>query len=59
MLSPTEYERAVADIVKVAGHDVIDWQVEHLDPVEGMDGMYVIDVTRWITRNPVSTGGRD
>jgi hypothetical protein len=44
-LSPTEYERAVADIVKVAGHDVIDWQVEHLDPVEGMDGTYVIDVT--------------
>lgn len=44
-LSPTEYERAVADIVKVAGHDVIDRQVEHLDPVEGMDGTYIIDVT--------------
>src|ERR1041384_5522477 len=44
-LSPTEYECAVADVVKVAGRDVIDWQVEHLDPVEGMDGTYVIDVT--------------
>lgn len=30
-LSPVEYERAVADIVKVAGHAVIDWRVEHLD----------------------------
>ena len=44
-LSPAQYERAVADIVKVAGHEVVDWQVEHLDPVEGMDGTYIIDVT--------------
>lgn len=59
VLSPIGYERAVADIVKVAGHDVIDWQVEHLDPIEGMDGTYVIYVTRWFTRNPVPAGGRD
>ncbi|WP_051030175.1 restriction endonuclease [Nocardia takedensis] len=44
-LSPAEYERAVAEIVKAAGHDVIDWRVEHLDTVEGMDGSYIIDVT--------------
>jgi hypothetical protein len=22
-----------------------DWQVQHLDPVEGVDGTYIIDVT--------------
>lgn len=44
-LGPTEYERAVADIVKTAGHEIADWRVEHLDPVEGLDGTYVIDVT--------------
>ncbi|MGZ3143413.1 restriction endonuclease [Lentzea chajnantorensis] len=44
-LSPAQYERAVADIVKDAGHEVIDWKVKLLDPVEGMDGTYIIDVT--------------
>jgi restriction system protein len=44
-LSPAEYERAVADIVTTTGHEVTDWRVEHLDPVEGMDGTYIMDVT--------------
>lgn len=44
-LSPAEYERAVVDLVQAAGHEVADWQVQHLDPVEGVDGTYVIDVT--------------
>lgn len=44
-LSPAEYERAVADLVQDSGHEVVDWQVKLLDPVEGVDGTYVIDVT--------------
>lgn len=44
-LSPTEYERAVADLARASGHEVVDWQVKHLDPVEGVDGTFVIDVT--------------
>jgi len=44
-LSPTDYERAVADLVRAADHEVADWRVEHLDPVKGADGTYIIDVT--------------
>jgi restriction system protein len=44
-LSPTDYERAVAELVRAAGHEVSDWRVEHLDSVEGVDGTYIIDVT--------------
>jgi hypothetical protein len=44
-LSPAEYEQAVTDIAKTMGQDVTDWRVEHLDPVEGLDGTYIIDVT--------------
>jgi restriction system protein len=44
-LSPEDYERAVADIVREADQEVTDWQVQHLDPVEGVDGTYIIDVT--------------
>lgn len=44
-LSPTDYERAVADLVRAADHEVSDWRVEHLDSVEGVDGTYIIDVT--------------
>ena len=44
-LSPVEYEQAVADIAKTVGQDITDWRVQHLDPVEGLDGTYVIDVT--------------
>jgi hypothetical protein len=44
-LGPTEYEQAVADIAKSMGREVTDWRVRHLDPVEGLDGTYIIDVT--------------
>ena len=44
-LGPTEYEQAVADIAKSVGQDITDWRVQHLDPVEGLDGTYIIDVT--------------
>ncbi len=44
-LSPADYERAVAALVRDSGQEVTDWQVRHLDPVEGVDGTYIIDVT--------------
>ena len=44
-LTPGEYERAVADLVQATGHEVTDFRVQHLDPVEGVDGTYIIDVT--------------
>lgn len=44
-LTPEEYERAVASLVQAAGHEVADLRVQHLDPVEGVDGTYIIDVT--------------
>src|SRR5690606_19469117 len=44
-LSPADYERAVEDLVRASGHEVLNWQVKHLDPVEGVDGTYIIDVT--------------
>jgi restriction system protein len=44
-LSPDEYERAVADLVRAADMEILDWRVEHQDSVEGVDGTYVIDVT--------------
>lgn len=44
-LTPEEYERTVASLVQAAGHEVADLRVEHLDPVEGVDGTYIIDVT--------------
>ncbi|MFL6143547.1 MAG: restriction endonuclease [Labedaea sp.] len=44
-LTPVEYERAVRDLVGAADREVVDWTVQHLDPVEGVDGTYVMDVT--------------
>lgn len=44
-LTPGDYERAVANLVQATGHEVTDFRVQHLDPVEGMDGTYIIDVT--------------
>jgi restriction system protein len=44
-LTAADYERAVIDLVQVAGQEVTDWQVRHLDPVQGVDGTYIIDVT--------------
>lgn len=44
-LGPTEYEQAVADIATSVGQEITDWRVRHLDPVEGLGGTYIIDVT--------------
>jgi restriction system protein len=44
-LTPADYERAVAALVRDSGQEVTDWQVRHLDPVEGVDATYIIDVT--------------
>ena len=44
-LTPVQYEQAVADIARTMSPDIADWRVHHLDPVEGHDGTYVIDVT--------------
>lgn len=44
-LTPAQYEQAVQDLVKATGHEVTDWQVKHLDPIDGVDGSFVIDVT--------------
>jgi len=44
-LEPSEYEQAVADIAASVGHEITSWRVRHLDPVEGLDGTYIIDVT--------------
>jgi restriction system protein len=44
-LSPVDYERAVAALVRDSRQEVTDWQVRHLDAVEGLDGTYIIDVT--------------
>jgi hypothetical protein len=44
-LSPAEYKKAVADIVNAMDLELTDWQVQHLERVEGLDGTYAIDVT--------------
>jgi hypothetical protein len=44
-LTPTDYERAVTGLVREADHEVLDWHVQHPDPIEGIDGTYIIDVT--------------
>ena len=44
-LSPAEYEQAVADIARSVNQEITHWRVQHLDPVEGRDGTYIIDVT--------------
>jgi len=44
-LSPADYELAVADLVRTSGHEALDWDVRHLDPVDGVDGTFIIDVT--------------
>jgi restriction system protein len=44
-LSPTDYERAVAELVRAVNHEVTDWEVRHLDPLDGVDGRFVIDAT--------------
>jgi hypothetical protein len=44
-LGPTDYELAVTDIAKSMDLQITDWQVQHLEPVEGLEGSFDIDVT--------------
>ncbi|MFC4047456.1 restriction endonuclease [Dactylosporangium siamense] len=44
-VTPKAYEEAVAAIATSMDLDLVGWNVNHLDPVEGLDGTYVMDVT--------------
>lgn len=44
-ITPKAYEEAVAAIARSMNLDLVGWDVKHLDPVEGLDGSYVMDVT--------------
>lgn len=44
-ITPKAYEEAVAAIAKSMNLDLVGWEVKHLDPVEGLDGTYTMDVT--------------
>jgi hypothetical protein len=44
-ITPKAYEEAVAAIAKSMNLDLIGWEIKHLDPVEGLDGTYIMDVT--------------
>jgi len=44
-ITPKAYEEAVAAIAKSMNLDVVGLDVKHLDPVDGLDGTYIMDVT--------------
>lgn len=44
-ITPKAYEKAVAAIAKSTNLNPVGWEVEHLKPVKGLDGIYTIDVT--------------
>jgi Restriction endonuclease len=44
-ITPKAYEEAVAVIAQSMNLDLVGWEVKHLDPVEGLDGTYTMDVT--------------
>jgi restriction system protein len=44
-ITPKDYEEAVAAIAKSMNLGLVGWEVKHLDPVEGLDGTYIMDVT--------------
>jgi hypothetical protein len=44
-ITPKAYEEAVAAIAKSMNLDLVGWEVKHLDPIEGLDGTYIMDVT--------------
>lgn len=44
-ITPKAYEEAVAAIAKSMNLDLAGWEVKHLDPVGGLDGTYIMDVT--------------
>ncbi|MEU4635406.1 restriction endonuclease [Micromonospora chalcea] len=44
-ITPKAYEEAVAGIAKSMNLDLVGWEVKHLDPLGGLDGTYIMDVT--------------
>jgi hypothetical protein len=44
-ITPKAYEEAVAAIAKSMNLNLVGWEVKHLDQVEGLDGIYIMDVT--------------
>jgi hypothetical protein len=44
-LTPKAYEEAVAALAGSMDLDITGWDVRHLDPLDGLDGTYVMDVT--------------
>jgi hypothetical protein len=44
-ITPKAYEEAVASIAKSMNLNLVGWEVKHLDPIEGLDGTYIMDVT--------------
>ncbi len=44
-LTPVEFERLVASVLQKQGVGLNDLDVRHLDPIQGDDGEYKIDVT--------------
>jgi hypothetical protein len=44
-ITPRAYEETVAAIAKSMNLNLVGWEVKHLDPVEGLDGTYIMDVT--------------
>ena len=44
-ITPKAYEEAVAVIAKSMNLNLVGWEVKHLDPIQGLDGTYIMDVT--------------
>ncbi|MGI5239762.1 restriction endonuclease [Dactylosporangium sp. CA-139066] len=44
-ITPKAYEEAVAAIARSMDLELAGWDVRHLDPLEGLDGTYIMDVT--------------
>jgi restriction system protein len=49
LYSPEEFEIAVKNFIKEKGETLTDFQVNHLEVIEGSDGEYEIDVTAKFT----------
>jgi hypothetical protein len=44
-ITPKAYEEAVAAIANSMNLELVGWEVKHLDPVDGLDGTFIVDVT--------------
>ncbi|MDG4830592.1 restriction endonuclease [Solwaraspora sp. WMMD1047] len=44
-ITPKAYEEAVTAIARSMSLELLGWEVKHLDPLEGLDGTYIVDVT--------------